>query len=132
MIIGRAIIVLLLVFLVMLAKRLTHEFFEGRRDRTRRGNTATLPTAITQGRDRTWVLFTTPFCTTCRDVEAQLRISDPDTTVVRIDASRELDLADRFAVQTAPTLLLASADGTVRQRHVGAADAVQGAKAAQR
>ena len=132
MIIIRAIVVMFVVFVVLLGKRLVHEFFEGRRERSRIGTAATLPATITEGRDRTWVLFTTPYCTSCRDVEAQLRSHDPGTPVVRIDASRELALAERFAIQSAPTLLLAGADGSVEERHVGATDSMRAAKASAR
>ena len=123
----RGIAVLFLVFLVVLAKRMLHQKMAARRRRRPRVD-ATLPTSITAGRGRTWVLFTTPFCATCRQVEAQLARHDPHTPVVRIDASRETELAARFAVMTAPTLLLAGGDGVVLGQYVGTEAAIAAAR----
>lgn len=123
----RGIAVLFIVFLVVLAKRMLHQKMASRR-RTRPSAAATLPTTITAGRNRTWVLFTTPYCATCAQVEAQLAKHDPSTAVVRVDATRNTDLADRFAITTAPTLLLAARDGSVLGRYVGTEAAVQAAR----
>ena len=123
----RGIAVLFLVFLVVLAKRMLHQKMATRRRRQPHA-AATLPATVTAGRDRTWVLFTTPFCATCRQVEAQLARHDPHTPVVRIDASRETELAARFAVMTAPTLLLAGGDGVVLGHYVGTEAAIAAAR----
>ena len=123
----RGIVVLFVVFLVVLAKRMLHQKIEARRRRRPQPN-ATIPGAVTAGRDRTWVLFTTPFCASCPQVEALLAKHDPGTTVVRIDASTDTSLAKRFAITTAPTLLLAARDGSVIGRHVGTAAAVAAAR----
>jgi len=79
-----------------------------------------LPERVTRGADRTWVVFTTPYCATCGPVEEQLRASDPGAHVVRVDATREPALAEAFSVRAAPTVLLADAAGEVTTRLVGA------------
>jgi hypothetical protein len=79
-----------------------------------------VPAALLEGAERTWVMFTTPYCATCGPVEEHLRAADPEARVVRVDATREPHLADAFRVRTAPTIVLADAAGRVRQRLVGA------------
>ena len=78
-----------------------------------------VPAGLRSGADRTWVVFTTPFCASCGPVEERLRTADPDARVVRVDASREPLLADAFGIRRAPTALLADAEGRVRERLVG-------------
>jgi hypothetical protein len=80
-----------------------------------------VPSALLDGSDRTWVLFTTPWCASCGPVEERLRASDPDARVIRVDATREPELAGAFSVKSAPTALLADRDGRVQARLVGAA-----------
>jgi hypothetical protein len=70
--------------------------------------------------DRTWVVFTTPYCASCGPVKEQLAAQDPSAHIATVDATREPRLADAFAVRSAPTVLLADADGAVRARLVGA------------
>ena len=123
----RGIAVLFMVFVVVLAKRVLHQKMAARR-RTRPSAAAMLPGTITAGRNRTWVLFTTPYCATCSKVEAQLAKHDPSTAVVRVDATRDTDLADLFAIKTAPTLLLAARNGSVLGRYVGTEAAVNAAR----
>ncbi len=72
----------------------------------------------------TWVVFTTPYCASCDSVEATLHRTFPGDAVVKVDATVEVELADRYAVRRAPTVLRADARGTVTDRLVGA-DAVQ-------
>jgi len=79
-----------------------------------------VPASLLDGAARTWVLFTTPYCATCGPVEQHLRAADPDARVVKVDATREPHLADAFRVRTAPTIVLADAEGRVQQRLVGA------------
>ncbi|MDQ4133804.1 MAG: thioredoxin family protein, partial [Actinomycetota bacterium] len=71
--------------------------------------------------DRTWVIFTTPYCASCGPVEDQLRAADPQARLVRVDATRDVDLAGAFRVRTAPTAVLADGDGTVQAKLIGAA-----------
>jgi hypothetical protein len=79
-----------------------------------------VPAELRKGADRTWVVFTTPYCAGCGPVEERLRSSDPGARVVRVDATRDPLLAEAFAVRSAPTAVLADADGRVQARLVGA------------
>jgi len=93
-----------------------------RRDvETERPAVPPLPVRLRAGADRTWVVFTTPYCASCGPVTESLRAADPTARVVTVDATAEPDLAEAYRVRSAPTVLLASADGTVRERLVGAA-----------
>jgi glutaredoxin len=80
-----------------------------------------LPDHLVAGAARTWVVFTTPWCASCDTVTSHLSTAEPDSRVVKVDATQHLDLADAFHIRTAPTVLLADALGTVQQRLVGAA-----------
>lgn len=75
---------------------------------------------IAAGVERTWVVFTTPYCASCGPVKEQLAAHDPGARVVTVDATREPQLADAFSVRSAPTVLLADAGGDVQARLVGA------------
>lgn len=78
-----------------------------------------LPEALRAGAERTWVVFTSPYCASCGPAADRLRAADPGARVVTVDASRDRDLARAFRVRAAPTLLLADGDGRVRARLVG-------------
>jgi len=71
------------------------------------------------GPGTTWVIFTTPLCGSCAAVEAELRRSRPDDTVVKVDATVHAALAGAYDVRRAPTVLRAGADGRVTERLVG-------------
>ncbi len=114
----RAIVIIALLFLLALAKRLYAQWRAGLQ-RERRPHPA-LPSALLDGAERTWVLFTTPYCATCGPVKEQLAASDPNARVVTVDATREPRLAETFHVRSAPTALLADHDGRVQARLVGA------------
>ena len=79
-----------------------------------------VPAQLLGDSERTWVVFTTPFCASCGPVKEQLARQDPAAEIVTVDATREPHLADVFAVRSAPTVLLADRDGTVQARLVGA------------
>jgi thiol-disulfide isomerase/thioredoxin len=79
-----------------------------------------LPDHLVAGAARTWVVFTTPWCASCDTVTSHLTTAEPDSRVIKIDATKHLDLADAFHIRSAPTVLLADALGTVQQRLVGA------------
>jgi thiol-disulfide isomerase/thioredoxin len=79
-----------------------------------------LPAALLDGSERTWVVFTTPWCASCGPITADLEAADPTARVVTVDATEEPVLADTFRVRTAPTVLMAGADGTVQARFIGA------------
>jgi hypothetical protein len=78
-----------------------------------------LSAELIDGAERTWVVFTTPFCAQCGPVMERIGSVDPGARIVTVDVADRPDLADRFAVRTAPTVLLAGADGFVRARLVG-------------
>lgn len=79
-----------------------------------------VPAELLAGAQRTWVVFTTPYCASCGPVKEQLAADDPMARIVTIDATREPHLAGAFAVRSAPTVLLADAAGEVKARLVGA------------
>lgn len=79
-----------------------------------------VPPELLDGADRTWIVFTTPYCATCGPVRDRLAMDDPTARVVTVDATREPHLADAFEVRSAPTVLLADARGDVQARLVGA------------
>ena len=89
-----------------------------------------VPAALLGDAERTWVVFTTPYCATCEPVKQSLAASDPAARVVTVDATREPQLAQAFHVRSAPTALLADAGGEVRTRLVGAAAVTQYVSAA--
>lgn len=80
---------------------------------------ASMPSRITGGADRTWVVFTTPWCATCDPVVEQLRAAEPSSRVVKVDSTVERSLADALGVRAAPTAVLARADGRVEVQLVG-------------
>jgi hypothetical protein len=106
-----------LLFLFALARRLFKQWRE--RVRSERRPVPRLPAAIVDGAERAWVIFTTPHCVSCRTVEETLRSAEPGSRVVKVDATREPALAEAFHVRSAPTTLLAAADGEVLERLVG-------------
>ena len=112
----------LVVVAVLLAVALVTRLYRSRRAAlaAEQPNHPLVPASLLGGAERTWVLFTTPYCATCGPVEDHLRAADPDARVVRVDATREPDLAHAFRVRTAPTIVLADAAGRVQQRLVGA------------
>jgi hypothetical protein len=103
---------------LVVAKRLYVQWQAGlQRAETPEG--AVVPAELIDGADRTWVVFTTPYCATCGPVKEQLAAEDPGANLVTVDATREPRLADAFAVRSAPTVLLADAAGAVLARLVG-------------
>ena len=115
---GRAVIVVVLLIGLTLARRLYIQWRAGLHDERRPH--PRVPAALLDGAPRTWVVFTTPYCASCGPVEERLRQSDPESRVVKVDATRQPVLADAFHVRSAPTVLLADGDGTVQARLVGA------------
>lgn len=79
-----------------------------------------VPSELLAGADRTWVVFTTPYCASCGPLKEQLAADDPMARVVTVDATREPHLADAYEVRSAPTVLLADRAGAVQARLVGA------------
>jgi hypothetical protein len=69
-----------------------------------------------------WVIFTTPVCASCRQVEAALHRDRPGDHVVLVDATVDPDLAERYEVRRAPTTLAVGGGGRVQARLVGVED----------
>lgn len=61
----------------------------------------------------TWVVFTTEFCTTCKPTADRLRADHPEDRVVTIDVAARPDLARRYDIRRAPTVMHVGRDGTV-------------------
>ncbi len=117
----RLAVVLILVFGLVLVTRVYRSWRTGVVDD--RPPLPLVPATLLAGADRTWVVFTTPYCAACGPVEESLRTSDPEARVVLVDATREPALAQAFRVRSAPTALLADAEGRV-QAHLVGTDAV--------
>lgn len=124
----RIAIVLVVVAVVVIARRM---YFQWRR-RLAGDNAAVprLPDTLIGDAERTWVVFTTPWCASCGPITADIAAADPTAHVVTVDATREPALAGSFRVRSAPTVLLADGDGAVQARFVDA-DAVREYAAAQ-
>jgi hypothetical protein len=118
MLLVRVLVVVAFLLVVGLATRL----YRARRARlvAEQPRHPVVPASLVAGAERTWVLFTTPYCASCGPVEEHLRAADPGARVVRVDATREPHLADAFRVRTAPTIVLADGAGRVQRRLVGA------------
>lgn len=115
-------VVLGLLFLIALVRRLLKQAMDRRtRNVSPRRADAALPARITAGADRTWVVFTTPWCATCDPVVDRLRAADPGGRVLKVDATVERSLAESLGIRSAPTTVLADGDGTVRAQLVGPA-----------
>lgn len=114
----KALIVVAIVLGCIIAKRMQQ--MRERRTRVEMVTSPRLPDAVTLGSPRTWVIFTTKYCAQCGPIEELLRSTQPDARVVTIDAEREPVLARAQHVRSAPTVLLANANGVVEQRLVGA------------
>jgi uncharacterized membrane protein len=115
------VLAVLVVLLLLLVPRLVRE---GRAETAAPRVPPVVPARLLAGANRTWVVFTTPYCATAGSVEAHLRAHDPGARLIEIDATNEPYLAAAFDIRHAPTVLLADAAGRVRTRLVGA-DAVE-------
>jgi hypothetical protein len=78
-----------------------------------------VPARLLGGADRTWIVFTSPYCVSCGPLAEHLRRSDPTAEVVVVDASRDPAAARELKVLSAPTTFLVDADGRVAGRFVG-------------
>jgi hypothetical protein len=78
-----------------------------------------LPDWLVARAGRTWVVVTTPWCRSCDVVESDLQQRFPHDTVVKVDAVDHPDLARRYDIRRAPTVLGAGSDGVVSTRAVG-------------
>jgi hypothetical protein len=82
------------------------------------GRLAPLPSALLAQEAR-WVVFSTEYCAVCPSVVAEIEQSRPGERVVVLDVGENLDLAARYKVRRAPTVLRADGDGTVLARLSG-------------
>ena len=112
-------VVIGLLFLYALIRRLLKQWMDRRRARRAPRGAGAIPARMLGDAERTWVVFTTPWCTTCDPVVAQLRAAEPDSAVVKIDATVERALADALRVRSAPTAVLADRHGIVSTQLVG-------------
>ena len=112
-------VVIGLVFLFLLMRRLLEQWTDRRRANRAPRGAGVVPGHIIDGAERTWLVFTTPWCTTCDPVVERLRVAEPASTVVKIDATVERALASSLHVRSAPTAVLADRDGVVRTQLVG-------------
>lgn len=71
------------------------------------------------GPNATWVVFTTEYCATCEPVKERISRLDPTADLVEIDVADRPDLAERYRVRTAPTVLFAASNRRIQARFVG-------------
>jgi hypothetical protein len=71
-----------------------------------------------------WVVFSTEYCAVCPSVVREIERARPGERVVVLDVAEHLDLAARYKVRRAPTVLRADAEGRVLARLSGV-DAVR-------
>lgn len=116
-------VVIGLLFLYALLRRVLKQQMDRRRANHAPRGRGTVPIRLTGGAERTWVVFTTPWCSTCQPVVDRLRAADPGSAVVMVDATVEHQLAGSLGVRSAPTAVLADRTGVVHTQLVGA-DAV--------
>ena len=73
-----------------------------------------------RGVDRTWLVFTTPFCASCGPVMDELRATFPGDAVVGLDAVEHGELIQALGVRRSPTVFEVDASGRVLDRLIGA------------
>jgi hypothetical protein len=79
------------------------------------------PARAWTGKRPAWLVFTTPYCTSCGPTVERLRAGDPHNEVVAVDAFEAHALAAAYRIRSAPTALLVDASGEVRVRLTGPA-----------
>lgn len=119
----RAALILVLLALFVVARRMYLQWRAGLHHEAR--TVPRLPSALLDGAERVFIVFTTPMCATCGPVTERLRAHDPGARVITVDATEHPSLARSFHVRAAPTVLLADGSGDVRHRMVGAAAVTQ-------
>jgi hypothetical protein len=83
-----------------------------------------LPFDLVSSLGPTWVVFTTPLCVTCDQVERILVDAFPDERVVKVDVTVRTELCEAYEVRRAPTVVRGDTAGVVSDRLVGV-EAVQ-------
>jgi hypothetical protein len=71
-----------------------------------------------------WVVFSTEYCAVCPSVVAEIQGRRPGEPVTVLDVAEHLDLASRYKVRRAPTVLRVDGDGSILARLSGV-DAVR-------
>jgi hypothetical protein len=66
------------------------------------------------GHPKTYVEFTHPLCSECREWEERLRSNDE--TLITLDVRERPDLARKYGIAIVPTVLAVGPDGTVLER----------------
>ncbi len=84
-----------------------------------------VPSELVGDTDRTWIVFSTPFCATCGPVEEQLRQRFPEHDVRRADVEQWAATAIDLGVRRAPTVVRVDRAGSVDLVLAGP-DAVRG------
>jgi hypothetical protein len=108
---------------VVTVDRAGHGAVERPRRPASRGDEGVLPEALRRGVAQ-WVVFSTEYCAVCPSVVAEIEARRPGEPVEVLDVAEHLELASRFHVRRAPTVLRADADGRVVARLSGV-DAVR-------
>lgn len=72
-----------------------------------------VPAELLGDGDRTWIVFSTPYCATCGPVEAQLRQRFPTDDVRRADVEAFASTAAELGVRRAPTVVRVDQLGVV-------------------
>jgi hypothetical protein len=84
---------------------------------------APLPAELRTGEPQ-WVVFSTEYCAVCPSVVAEIEAHRPGEDVTVLDVAEHLDLASRYRVRRAPTVLRVDRDGSIVARLSGV-DAVR-------
>lgn len=70
------------------------------------------------------VAFTSATCDTCAAVSSKVAILEsPDVATIELEYTAHRDLHDRYRITAVPTVVIADADGVVRQSFMGATSA---------
>ena len=91
----------------------------------RRDEAAALPdehleSFVVPGVTRTWVVFTTPYCATCRPLMDEIRRVLPGDGVVGVDATEHPELTHELGVRRSPTVFEVDGTGRILDRMIGA------------
>lgn len=87
-------------------------------ERGRRSALAPVPDGLLGG-EAGWVVFSTEYCALCPALVSEIERERPGEAVVVFDVADHLDLAARYRVRRAPTVLRVDADGSVTARLSG-------------
>jgi hypothetical protein len=101
-------------------RRRTEPSHEGGRTRATSRHDGLAPLPDQWGDDRPdWLVFSTEYCAVCPSVVAEIERVRPGERVAVLDVAEHLDLAARYRVRRAPTVLRTDAAGAVVARLAG-------------